>query len=77
VAQAYLVEVSREPIVRRALQDATRRGTKDEKIQLAQILAQTGDQETIPCLEALSRDPDTDVAEEGIIALKTLKARLP
>jgi hypothetical protein len=63
--------------VRRSLQEATRQGAKDEKIQLAQILAQTGDKDTIPYLDALSRDGDTDVAEEGIIALKTLKARLP
>ena len=77
VAQAYLVELSRQPTLRRSLQEATRQGTKDEKIQLAQILAQTGDKDTVPYLDALSRDGDTDVAEEGIIALKTLKARLP
>jgi hypothetical protein len=51
--------------------------TKDEKIGLAQVLSQSGDRDTLPALEDLSRDPDHDVAQEGLRALKNLRARLP
>jgi hypothetical protein len=46
-------------------------------MRLAQILGRSGDHDTASCLEALARDADPDVAEEGIRALKTLRARLP
>jgi HEAT repeat protein len=77
VARAYLVELAREPDVRRSLQDATKKGTKDEKIELAQILAASGDKETVPYLDALSHDPDTEVAQAALTASRSLKARLP
>jgi len=77
VAQAFLVELGREPEARRVLEEATRGGTRDEKMRLAQILGRSGDHDTASCLEALARDADPDVAEEGIRALKTLRARLP
>lgn len=77
VSRAFLIELTRDPAIRLSAQDATRKGTKDEKIQLAQILATSGDKDTLACLEALSHDLDTDVAEAAIGALRTLKARLP
>lgn len=77
IAQAYLVELARRPEVRNSLYQALDRSTKDEKIELAKILARSGDRETIPHLEKLSRDPDTDVSEEGLRSLRTLKARVP
>ncbi|MDQ2900031.1 MAG: hypothetical protein M3Y07_09555, partial [Acidobacteriota bacterium] len=51
-------------------------GTKDEKIQLAKILAASGDRSTIPHLEKASRDRDEQVAGEGLRALRNLQARL-
>jgi len=51
--------------------------TKDEKIQLSIVLAQAGDKDSIPSLETLSKDPDPDVAAEGIRSLRILRARLP
>jgi HEAT repeat protein len=77
VARAFLVELSREPVVRNSLQQALRRATKDEKIELAQILAVSGDKDTVPFLEDLSHDPDTDVAQAALNASRTLKSRLP
>lgn len=77
VARAFLIELARDPAVRRPIQDAARSGTKAEKIELAQILGASGASDTLACLEALSHDPDTDVAAAGISALRTLKARLP
>jgi len=79
VARPYLTELARDPEVRRALAPALHDPmvTRDEKIGLAQVLSQSGDRDTLPALEDLSRDPDHDVAQEGLRALKNLRARLP
>jgi len=77
VAQAYLIEAARDPAVRKTLEQALKTAPKDEKIQLVQILAASGDKETVPYLVDLSRDPDTDVAQAALSASRTLKARLP
>jgi len=79
VARPYLTELSRNPEVRKALDAALREPmtTKDEKIGLAQVLSQSGDRDSIPALEAVSRDSDPEVAQEGLRALKNLRARLP
>jgi HEAT repeat protein len=71
----FLVELAREDTVRKALYGQIETGTRDEKIGLAGVLARSGDQESIPHLRKLSTDPDTDVAQEGLRALRTLQAR--
>lgn len=76
VAYAFLVEAARQPAVRSALYQAAPNATKDEKIYLARVLARSGDQASLPYLEKLSRDGNQDVAQEGLRALRTLKARL-
>jgi HEAT repeat protein len=76
VAYAYLVEIARNPVVRPPLYHAVDIGTKDEKIYLARVLAASGGQDAVPCLEKLSHDGDDQVAEEGLRALRTVKARL-
>jgi HEAT repeat protein len=75
-AYALLVEAARNPATRNLLYLALPGGTKDEKTQLARVLAASGDQGTVPHLEKLTRDPDTEVAREGLQALRVLKARL-
>jgi HEAT repeat protein len=75
-AETLLVEAAREPVVRTQLYGPMEKGTKDEKIGLAHILAQTGDRSTEPYLEKVSRDGDKQVAEEGLRALRNLRARL-
>jgi HEAT repeat protein len=77
VSRAFLIELARDPAIRRTIQNATPSGTKAEKIELAEILARSGDKDTLACLEALSHDPDTEVAEAGLNASRILKARLP
>jgi HEAT repeat protein len=79
VARPYLTELARDPEVRRVLSPALHDPmvTRDEKIGLAQVLSQSGDRDTLPALEDLSRDPDHEVAQEGLRALKNLRARLP
>lgn len=77
VAIAYLTELARDQKVRTAIYPLLTRATKDEKIQMSIVLARSGDRDSIPYLETLSVDPDTDVAQEGIRSLRTLRARLP
>lgn len=75
-ASAYLVEAARKPNVLAALRVPLATGTRDEKIMLSRILAVSGDSSAIPWLEAASRDSDTNVAQEGLRALRSLRARI-
>jgi len=75
-AAAYLTEAARNPKVLAALHQPLVSGTRDEKIQLARILAVTGDASAVPWLDKLSRDNDSMVAQEGLRALRTLRGRL-
>ncbi len=76
VAAAYLIEAARSPAVRSTLYQPLEQGTRDEKIQLSRILSASGDEASIPYLEKLSRDQDSEVAQEGLRALRSLRARL-
>jgi len=77
-AYAYLVEASREPRVLAALYGPIGQtgSPRDERIWLARVLAASGDTGTVPVLEKTSQDEDKDVAQEGLRALRSLKARL-
>ena len=77
VARAFLVELGRDAAVRRSLEQALRQGNKSEKIELAQVLSISGDKETVACLDALSHDSNPEVAQAGLNASRSLKARLP
>jgi hypothetical protein len=74
---ALLTELARDAKVRTAIYPLLPRATKDEKIQLAIILARSGDRDSLQYLETLSVDPDVEVAQEGVRSLRTLRARLP
>jgi len=78
VAQAYLIELARDPAVRSALYPYIQRGnaTKDEKIGFARVLGASGGPDSVPYLETLSKDSDTDVEQEGVRALRNLHARV-
>lgn len=76
VALPYLVELARQQSVRQALYPLLTGATKDEKIQLGTVLARSGDNASVPYLEALSMDPDKEVAQDGIRDLRTLRTRL-
>jgi hypothetical protein len=76
VAQAYLVEAGRRGDVRNALYRPLEQGTREEKIQLSRVLAASGDEGSIPFLDKTSRDADSEVAQEGLRALRSLRARL-
>ncbi len=79
VSRAYLTELSRDPEVRQALYPVLKESdvTKDEKTGLADALAASGGEDSVAPLEALSQDPDTDVSQEALRAMKNLRARLP
>jgi HEAT repeat protein len=76
VAMPFLVELARDSAVRNSLYPALPGATKDEKIGLAHVLARSGDQQSIPALQKLSTDRDSDVAQEGLRALRTLQAKM-
>jgi HEAT repeat protein len=75
VAQPYLTEAAREEPVRTALHGYLRTGTPDEKIGLVRVLAASGDRSSVPPVEALTKDPNQEVAQEAIRALRTLQSR--
>jgi HEAT repeat protein len=75
-ALAFLIESARNPVVRTTLYKPLLGGTKEEKIQLAAVMARSGDEGTIPQLQKLSNDSDVDVAREGLRAMRDLQARL-
>ena len=77
VAEAYLIELARRPAVLAAIHNIVLQGLKDEKIRMAHVMAASGDKVSLLKLEALSKDGDAAVAQEGIRALRVLKARLP
>ena len=75
-AYPFLVELARDARVRSELYGPLATGTKDEKTGLARVLAISGDKTSLAPLEKLSRDSDSDVAQEGLRALKALQARM-
>jgi HEAT repeat protein len=77
VANPFLSELARDMAVRQALYPVLTSATKDEKIQLGIVLARSGDKDSLPFLETLQRDPDTEVAQESVRSLRALRARLP
>ncbi|MDX1982497.1 MAG: HEAT repeat domain-containing protein [Bryobacteraceae bacterium] len=77
VAAPYLIELTRDADIRRAVYPALDRATKEEKIRLADVLSRSGDAETATVLEKLQKDPDPEVAQEAARAIRNLQARLP
>ena len=71
-----LLEAARIPEIRNLLYKPLESGTRDEKIYLSRVLAASGDQQSLPYLQKMSQDPDDQVAQEGLKALRELRARL-
>ena len=77
VAIPYLIELARDGVVRRQLYLVLNQSpTKDEKTGLAQVLAASGDRDSIPYLETLTKDADPDVSKEALRSLQSLRSRL-
>jgi HEAT repeat protein len=76
IARPFLVELARNPKVRNAVYGPLATGTKDEKINLARVLGVSGDHESIAELQKLSNDPDPEVTQAALNAVKNLEARM-
>jgi HEAT repeat protein len=77
VAEVYLTELGREPAIRSALYQYVKRGTKDEKLGIGRVLAVSGDRDSLAHLETLTKDPDAEIAQESLRAVRSLRTRLP
>ena len=75
-AGPYLTELAREKRTRDIMRQLLEGGTKDERIQIAPVFASTGDRDFVAVLEALSKDPDPDVAAAGIRSLRVLRTSI-
>jgi HEAT repeat protein len=79
VSRAYLTELARDSEVRQSLYPALKEPgvTKEEKTGLADALAASGAADALVSLQELSQDPDSDVSQEALRALKNLRSRIP
>jgi HEAT repeat protein len=75
-ARPFLIELARKPDVLAALYEPLTTGTIDQKRELATVIAWSGTRESLPYLERLSQDPNNQVAQAAIQAMKNLNARL-
>lgn len=76
VALAFLTELSRESAARLTIYPNLARATKDEKTGICQVLAESGQQDSVPYLNGLKDDNDPEVAQTCLRSLRTLEARL-
>lgn len=75
-ARAFLIELARDPKVLSELYTPLTTGTDDQKIELARVIARSGNRESVPHLERLTHDDNTDVAAAAVTELRNLQARL-
>jgi len=76
VASGLLVELARKSSVRQAFYPGLKTGTKMEKVELARVLGQSGEKDSLAPLDELSHDGDAEVAQEALRALRSVKSRL-
>ncbi|MBV8895063.1 MAG: HEAT repeat domain-containing protein [Acidobacteriaceae bacterium] len=75
VAQTYLDELARRDDVRQALFTLAPNSTKDQKVALCAILANSRAPDAIPTLNTLSKDIDSDVSLAAARALRIVQGR--
>lgn len=75
-ARPFLIELARKPEVLQQLYGPLTTGTIDQKRELATVISWSGTRESLPYLERLSQDPNTQVAQAAITAMRNLQARL-
>lgn len=76
VAVAFLTELARQSDVRTALYRFMESGTRDERVALCQVMAKSGEADSVPYLERLSQDRDVEVGKEALRALQVVRARV-
>lgn len=75
-ARPLIVELARDPTVLTKLYVPLATGTPPQRRHLAVVLARSGTSESVPYLESLTNDSNSEVASTAIESLKTLNARL-
>jgi HEAT repeat protein len=75
IAKPFLIELARKEAVRQLLYGPLLSGTKEEKIGLAGVLGVSGGPSTLPELQKLTTDPDADVAQAALTAVRNLQSR--
>jgi HEAT repeat protein len=76
VAQSYLVELARDSGIRGLLHGYLKSGLREEKMGLLRVLAISGDRSSLPVVEPLTKDADSEVAQEAIRTMRTLQAKV-
>ncbi|MEO5922869.1 MAG: HEAT repeat domain-containing protein [Bryobacteraceae bacterium] len=76
VSLAFLTELARESAPRLTIYPNIARATKDEKTGICQVLAESGERESVPYVNGLKDDKDPEVAQACLRSLRTLEARL-
>jgi HEAT repeat protein len=76
VSIAFLTELARDMEVRLAIYPILTHATRDEKTGLSIVLARAGERDSEPYLEALLKDSDPEVMQEGTRSLRTLRTRV-
>ena len=75
IARPFLVELARKEAVRQLLYGPLANGTKDEKIGLAYVLGLSGGPSSVAPLQKLGNDPDPEVAQAAVTAVRNLQAK--
>jgi HEAT repeat protein len=75
-AIAFLTELARDSEVRLAIYPILTHASRDEKTGISVVLARSGDRDSEPYLEALLKDSDPEVMQEGTRSLRTLRTRV-
>jgi HEAT repeat protein len=75
IARPFLVELARQEAVRQLLYGPLATGTKDEKIGLAYVLGLSGGPSSVPQLQKLGNDPDPDVSQAALTAVRNLQSK--
>ncbi|MGA7236922.1 MAG: HEAT repeat domain-containing protein [Bryobacteraceae bacterium] len=75
IARPFLVELARKEAVRQLLYGPLANGTKEEKIGLAYVLGLSGGPSSVPQLQKLTTDPDPDVAQAALTAVRNLQTK--
>jgi HEAT repeat protein len=76
VTLSYLTELTREDKVRQALYPSLAAASRSEKTGIAIVLGWSGEQDSVPFLDAMRRDADSEVSQQAAVSLRNLQARL-
>ena len=75
IAHPFLIELARKEAVRQLLYGPLVKGTKEEKIGIAQVLGVSGGPSSVPELQKLANDPDPEVAQAALAAVRSLQSK--